>query len=431
VAGIDALMVAEVGSIHLAASAGADTTPFAYEAPFPGALGQNPFYAQGLVNIGASFVDVVTVPATIAAPHPGDLTTVQLEVLADCSLDVSDGSSDLTGFISADLSLADGTDLGAVFTMDPVIFSPTDPVCPFGASVMIANVPVLTPIVLTFNFSVQLSVTAGHGLYGVARQGLLALAHSGNFPTDQAAIAALNTGEVMLTNADGAGATGSTGHDYGTLNGGPTITTTSTTTTTSTFVPPSTLPGCTGYCGDGVVQPDCAETCECSKVGGLTVAVCDAATSTPSLSPGCARCAGCAVDLSQCSAGTTTSTTVPESAPTTSTTPTGPGGTTSTTVPCGTVRCLVDTGLHDAACAGQSIPPAITKNLDRVAQLAGETAGSSPKKTKRLLKEAKRGLAMADRTVRKAAKRKKHGVTAGCAAAIERAIEDARTALGG
>src|SRR5262249_38212535 len=139
---------------------------------------------------------------------------------------VSDGSSDLSGLIGADLSLADGTDLGGVFTEDPVIFSPSDPVCPFGASRMIANVPVLTPIVLTFNFSVRLSVTAGHGLYGVARQGLLALAHSGDFPTDQAAIDALNTAEVMLTNADGAGATGRTGHDYGTLNGGPTITTT-------------------------------------------------------------------------------------------------------------------------------------------------------------------------------------------------------------
>jgi hypothetical protein len=133
VAGIDAFMVAEVGSIHLAASAGANTTPFGYEAPFPGALGENPFYAQAFVNIGAGFVDVVTLPATAAAPNPGDLTTANLEVLASCSLNVEDGSSDFTGFVSADLSLADGTDLGAVATRDPVIFSPEDPVCPFGA----------------------------------------------------------------------------------------------------------------------------------------------------------------------------------------------------------------------------------------------------------------------------------------------------------
>jgi hypothetical protein len=67
-AGIDAFMHAEIGSIHLGASGAAQTTPFGYEAPFPGALGQNPFYAQALVSIGAGFVDVVTVPATAAAP---------------------------------------------------------------------------------------------------------------------------------------------------------------------------------------------------------------------------------------------------------------------------------------------------------------------------------------------------------------------------
>jgi len=427
VAGIDGFMVAEVGSIHLGASAGADTTPFGYEAPFPGALGENPFYAQALVNIGGGFVDVVTVPATKAAPNVGDLTTVQLEVLATCALSVSDGSSDLSGFISADLALADGTDLGAVFTMDPVIFSPSDPVCPFGAGRMIANVPVLTPIVLTFDLSVGLSVTAGHGLLGVARQGLLGLAHSGDFPTDHASIDALNTGEVMLVNAEGAGATGSSGHDYTTLNGGPTITTTTTTTTSSIFVPPSTLPGCAGYCGDGIVQPACAETCECPIVGGLAVVVCDAATATPPLAPGCARCAGCAVDLSQCGTSTT-STTTPGSA-TTSTTPTGPGAATSTTIACRTVRCLLDAGLQSEPCGGETIPPAITDKLDRATKLADEAGGSRPKKRKRLLEHAKRVLVLADHTVSKASRGKRPKLTAGCAAAIRRAIEDVRGTL--
>src|SRR5262249_58261149 len=54
-------------------------------APFAGARGQNPFYAQALVSIGAGFVDVVTVPATADAPNPGDLTTATLAVLASCS----------------------------------------------------------------------------------------------------------------------------------------------------------------------------------------------------------------------------------------------------------------------------------------------------------------------------------------------------------
>jgi hypothetical protein len=41
-ASIDAFVHAEIGSIHLAASAAADTAPFRYAAPFPGALGENP-----------------------------------------------------------------------------------------------------------------------------------------------------------------------------------------------------------------------------------------------------------------------------------------------------------------------------------------------------------------------------------------------------
>src|SRR5262249_34099856 len=114
-AGTAAFRHAEIRSIPLGASGLAETTPFGYEAPFPGALGQNPFYAQALVSIGAGFVDVVTVPATADAPNPGDLTTATLAVLASCSLNVEDGSSDLSGLIGASLSLADGTDLADVF----------------------------------------------------------------------------------------------------------------------------------------------------------------------------------------------------------------------------------------------------------------------------------------------------------------------------
>jgi hypothetical protein len=430
-AGVDAFMHAEIGSIHLWAAGAAQTTPFAYEAPFPGALGQNPFYAQALVSIGAQFVDVVTVPATAAAPNPGDLTTATLEVLATCSLNVEDGSSDLTGFISASLSLADGTILGQVFTVDPDEVSPEDPVCPFGAFVIpMPSVPVLTPIVLTFDLSAQLTLTAGRGLAGVYRRGLLGPAHSGDFPTDQAAIDALNTGEVMLTNSEGKGAIGSTGHDYTTLNGGPTITTTTTTTTTSTFVPPTTLPGCTGYCGDGVVQPACAETCECPMVSGMTVVVCDATTSTPPLAPACARCAGCMVDLSQCGTTTTsTSTTEPGQTTTTSTTPGGTGTTTSTTVPCQTIRCRLDDGIHASACAGETIPAPITKDFDRVTSLVAEAGGASPKRAKRLIKHAEHALTQAENAAKKATKGKKPKLTVGCAGAIHQAAEEVRSSL--
>src|SRR5262249_50970397 len=195
---------------------------------------------------------------------------------------------------------------------------------PFGAQVSVLNVPVLTAIVLTFSFSAGLSLTAG--------------------PT------------------------------------------TTTTTTTSIFVPPTTLPGCVGYCGDGVVQPACAETCECPMVNGLSVPICDAATATPPLQPACARCAGCMVDLSQCATPTTsTSTTEPGQTTTTSIVPRVP--TTSTTVPCHSVSCLLD-GLHASACAGETLPAPIARDFDRVTSLVGELGGASPKRAKRLDRHA-------------------------------------------
>jgi hypothetical protein len=315
-ASIDAFVHAEIGSIHLAASAAAETLPIRYAAPSPGALGENPFYAQGEVSITGCCDDVVTVPATRDAPNAGDLTTVTLEVgysgneIAGADYDIDLGNAPRP---SAFLSLADGTDLGGVIS----------------GTRTLGNVPVLTPIALRFCFGGNLVVTAGHDLpnqfYGTVYQ------HGGDTGSDHAFYDALNTAEIKLTNADGAGATGATGHDYGTLSGGSTITTTTTTTTTSTFVPPSTLPTCTGYCGDGVVQADCAETCECPMAGDLAVAVCDAGTAIPALTPDCARCAGCLVDLSQCAAATTSSTSTTAPGPTTTTATSLSSSTTSTT----------------------------------------------------------------------------------------------------
>ena len=417
-AGIDAFLHAEVGSIHLVASGSANTTPFAYEAPFPGALGENPFYAQAKVGIGAGFVDVVTLPATAAAPNAGDKTNAHFEINATCTYDVVDGASDIRGFISGTLSLADGTDLAELATTDPPTFSPSSPACPFGAGLPF-SLPVLTPIVLHFDLGGQLFLTAGHGLQGFM--------HGGDFADDHAVFNALNTGEVMITNDEGAGAIGSTGHDYTTLNGGPTITTTTTTTTTSIFVPPTTLPSCAGYCGDGVVQPDCAETCECPMVNGLSVPLCDAATATPPLQPDCARCAGCVVDLSQCATPTTTSTTPGGTGTTTSTVPVVP--TTSTTVPCQTVRCLLDDGVHAPACGGETIPAPITKEFGRVTSLVAEAGGASPKRAKRLIRHAEHALTLAENAAKKATRGKKPKLTAGCAGAIHQAAEEVRSSL--
>jgi hypothetical protein len=429
-ASMEAFMHAEIGSIHLLASADAASTPLDYQAPFPGALGDNPFFGEAVVSIGAGFVDIVTIPATKAAPNAGNLTTVTLNVVAECSSPIQvDDDSDLRGNISGSLSLSDGTDLGGIATTDPPGFS-SSPGCPFGASRPLSNVPVLTPIALHFSLAVALSAKTGIDLQGRV--------HQGSYGVDHAFINLLNTGAVMLTNAEGAGARGSTGHDYGTLNGGPTISTTTSTTTTSTFIPPTTLPSCTGYCGDGIVQTDCAEACDCPTVDAMAVAVCAAGTATPALVPDCARCAGCAVDLSQCATpstttvpGATTTTTTPVVTSTTTAT-TAPGATaTTSTLACETTGCLLDAALHAGACGGEAVPPHITRALDRVLHLIDEAHVSSPRKAKRLLREDKHLLGIATRGARKAARGKKPRLTSDCARAIEHAVDLVRAGLGG
>ena len=65
---------------------------------------------------------------------------------------------------------------------------------------MLPNVPVLTPIALHFSLDVALSAKTGFDLQGRG--------HQGSYEVDHAFINLLNTGAVMLTNAEGAGATG-------------------------------------------------------------------------------------------------------------------------------------------------------------------------------------------------------------------------------
>jgi hypothetical protein len=410
-ASIDAFVHAEIGSIHLAESAAAETLPIRYEA-FPGALGENPFYAQAEVSIDGCCDDVITVPATQSAPNVGDLTTVTLQVgysgneKAGADFDIDLGNAPRP---SAFLSLADGTDLGGVIS----------------GSRMLGNVPVLTPIALRFCFGGQLVVTAGHDLpnqfYGTVYQ------HGGDIGSDHAFYNALNTAEIKLTNEDGVGATGATGHDYGTFSGGSTITSTTTTTTTSTFVPPSTLPSCAGYCGDGIVQADCAETCECPMVGGLAVAVCEAGTAIPALTPDCARCVGCAVDLTQCAAATTTSTTASGPLTTTSTSlssstsTTAAPSTTTTTLPgacepvpafrsldcrLGALLDRID-GESDLGTFGPKLVRALSTARSDVDAASGMCASAQLKSARRRLKTAIRDMIKYAHHLRTLAARKK------------------------
>jgi streptogramin lyase len=126
--------------------------------------------------------------------------------------------------------------------------------------------------------------------------------------------------------------------------------------------------------------------------------------------------------------GQTTTTSTPLSGMgTTSTLPVVP--TTSTTLPCRTARCLLDDGLHASACAGETIPAAITKSLDLVTSVVGEAGGAPPKRAKRLIKHAEHALTQAENAAKKATKGKKPKLTVGCAEAIHQAAEAVRSSL--
>jgi hypothetical protein len=281
-------VLARRGSIHVRVSAAALAQPSAYSAPFPGALGTNPYFAYAQVSVSGVLYDIVVPPPTSAAPNPGDLTTLTLTGTLDCA-DVEPGTFEnlLGSGSSINVSLSDdNTTLAAAQSFSGGCASASTNV----------QVPVGQKFSVIFNVGALAATRAG-GSFGAS---------------NDAFVNALNTGTMTIVNEDGVGVVGASGVDYGNPDAGPPLTTTSTTTSTM-IAPPTTLPSCTGSCGDTVVQPECGESCECPETAPGKVGVdCDAATSIPTLAPSCARCRGCQVDMRPCASTTsTTSTTLP------------------------------------------------------------------------------------------------------------------------
>jgi hypothetical protein len=126
------------------------------------------------------------------------------------------------------------------------------------------------------------------------------------------------------------------------------------------------------------------------------------------------------------SSSSTSSTTTTSSPSTTTSQPTP---TTTSTLLCTSARCTLDVGLRSPECAGEAIPRAITKKLDKAMHLIEEARGTS-RKAKALLKQAKRILGQAAVATGKAPKGKGPKLSSGCAAAIQRAVNDLRAGLG-
>jgi hypothetical protein len=98
-------------------------------------------------------------------------------------------------------------------------------------------------------------------------------------------------------------------------------------------------------------------------------------------------------------------------------------------VPCHTVSCLLEDGLHASACAGETLPAAITRDFDRVTTLDGELGGASPKRAKRITRHAEHALTAAESAAKKATKGRKPKLTAGCESTIHQAAEAVRSTL--
>lgn len=103
--------------------------------------------------------------------------------------------------------------------------------------------------------------------------------------------------------------------------------------------------------------------------------------------------------------------------------------TTTTLPPCAGVRCTIDAAVHGAACAGESVPPSVTKKLDRAVKLAEQANAGAPKKAKRLRKQARNLMALAGSAAVKASTGSRAKLTTGCAAAIRGAADGARGSL--
>jgi len=83
---------------------------------------------------------------------------------------------------------------------------------------------------------------------------------------------------------------------------------------------------------------------------------------------------------------------------------------------------MIDAARNGASCAGETLPPSITKKLDRAISQAELAPSQSAKKAKRLAKSAERLLRKARKLVTKAAGGRHPKLSSQCAADLVNAI---------
>jgi hypothetical protein len=120
----------------------------------------------------------------------------------------------------------------------------------------------------------------------------------------------------------------------------------------------------------------------------------------------------------------------PEASATPMTTTTRVVATTTTTLPCTTPRCLFDAAVHGPACAGATVPQAVTAKIEAAVGLFDRAGTSTGKKWRRLLGRERKTLAMIGCAAAHASKGRKPRLSAACATAIAGAASAARGELG-
>jgi hypothetical protein len=432
---------AGTGFVRVFASAAASSLPLEYAAPSPGALGANLYESYAEIAVSAAFWDVVVPPPTAGKPV-GSPTSLSLEPHFDCTVDgdYGRGSDQGVGFTATTEFFRDEA-AAAMESAFAVVGLSDQGGCNTYLDRVVGGFTVGTPVLVRFEVVIGVQALAGNRPYSLDDQ----VAGS-----EFAVLDGLNTGYMIIKDADGNEVVGASGVHYGAKPVLSELTTTTTTTTTTTFVPPTTLPGCdpSAYCGDGIYQPECGEACDCPLLaGGQVATICTADVSLPPLGSACALCAGCQVDDSPCAVTTTTESTTTSTRPGNTTSTTAPVGTTTTiatgttttsTIPSGDpcigltsfvgLRCVCEQGITPAACATDHVSPVVPRLFHKacgsVAHAATLTGHTKTKKVKALVHGAVGTLERALATIGKAAK--KHKLTAPCSAAVSHVLGDAQ-----
>jgi hypothetical protein len=374
---------ADPGVLRVYAVASAIVDPTKYDF---GVVGVSPYRARTIFSAGASYADVFVPPPVSSAPNAGDPTVLKAAIHLDCFenalADVSNSGIGVSAYTpenyAADLEAYDSISVSTrtfPHTPCPIFFEPYKSF----------NVTVGTPVVLLFSVGVSVDSTLINFQFGES-----------TIFSD-----ALNTGTLVVTNADDVALTGQSGKTYSQPGALPTVTTSSSVTTTSTAPPTTTtLAGCTGTCGDGTVDAACGETCDCAATADPVQGAygCDGQDVVPA-QEACMTCRGCRLLPVRCALEVTTTTVVGQ----TTTTAVG-GSTTTTTLPgacaglagVAAAGCLVDVFLDEPLCLDAPAPAKIEKafrrKLGAVRNALGRAVEATGKKHARLLRGATRKL---------------------------------------